>query len=122
MRRVYPDSVCTRPYGLSVALSECPSCGSDFLQPLRCEAQSDDAVLVDLRCPDCHVWMQASYTRAAMRELDDRQSMLRESIIAAYESSVVEAMEALAACLGEALERDLIGADDFAPRRVARQA
>ena len=105
-----------------MALSECPSCGSDFLQPLRCEAQGDDEVLVDLRCPECHVWMQASYTRAAMRELDERQSALRQSILSAYEHSVAEAMEALAACLGAALERDLIGADDFAPRRVARQA
>jgi hypothetical protein len=105
-----------------VALSECPSCGSDFLQPLRCEAQGEDEVLVDLRCPECDMWMQAPYTRAAMRELDDRQSMLRESIISAYEASVAEAMEALAACLGTALERDLIGADDFAPRHVPRLA
>ena len=105
-----------------MALSECPNCGSDFLQPLRCEAAGEDEVLVDLRCPECHVWMQASYTRAAMRALDDRQTMLRESIVNAYEASVAEAMESLAACLGAALELDLIGADDFAPRRVARSA
>jgi hypothetical protein len=102
-----------------VGLSECPSCGSDLLQPLRCEAQEDDGdeVLVDLRCPECHVWLQVPYTRAAMRELDERQSELRQSIVTEYERSVAEAMEALAACLGAALELDLIGADDFAPRR-----
>jgi len=32
---------------------------------------------------------------------------------------VTENMEALAACLGPALDRDLIGADDFAPRPAA---
>jgi hypothetical protein len=55
-----------------------------------------------------------------MAELDRRQSEWREEIVAAYERSVTESMEALAACLVPALDRDLIGADDFAPpRRVA---
>ena len=77
---------------------------------------------MDLRCPECQVWMQASYSRAAIRELDERQSELRQTILSAYERSVAEAMEALAASLGAALERDLIGADDFAPRRIAPAA
>ena len=56
-----------------------------------------------------------------MAELDRRQSEWREEIVAAYERSVTENMEALAACLVPALEGDLIGADDFAlpPRRAA---
>jgi hypothetical protein len=66
--------------------------------------------------------MQVPYTRASMRELDERQTAWREMILAAYEHSVSEAMEALAASLVAALERDLIGADDFAPRRVPRPA
>jgi hypothetical protein len=32
---------------------------------------------------------------------------------------VVESMEALAVCFEQALELDLVGADDFAPRRAA---
>ena len=60
--------------------------------------------------------MQVPYTRAAMRELDARQSEWRQTILTAYELSVSEAMEELAACLAAALERDLIGPDDFAPR------
>jgi uncharacterized protein YbbK (DUF523 family) len=103
-----------------MALSACPSCGSSLLQPLRCEAQGDDGVLVDMRCPECLTWLQAPYSRADMAELDRRQSEWREEIVAAYERSVTESMEALAACLVPALDRDLIGADDFAPpRRVA---
>jgi threonine synthase len=103
-----------------VALSECPSCGSDFLQPLRCEAQGEEDVLVDMRCPECMTHLQAPYSRADMAELDRRQSEWRDEIVAAYERSVAESMEALAACLVPALAQDLIGADDFAPRRLAR--
>jgi hypothetical protein len=103
-----------------MALSTCPSCGSGFLQPLRCEPQGDEQdVLVDMRCPECMTHLKAPYTRADMAELDRRQSEWREEIVAAYERSVTENMEALAACLVPALDRDLIGADDFAPRPAA---
>ena len=102
-----------------MALSACPSCDSEFLQPLRCEPQDDDEVLVELRCPECMTHLQAAFSRADMAELDRRQSEWRDEIVAAYERSVTESMEALAACLVPALEDDLIGADDFAPRRAA---
>jgi hypothetical protein len=105
-----------------VALSACPSCGSGFLQPLRCEAQGESEVLVDLRCPECMTHLKARFSRADMAELDRRQSEWRDEIVAAYERSVAESMEALVACLVPALAQDLIGADDFAPRRLARAA
>lgn len=95
----------------------CPSCGSQFLQPLRCEAKSADVVMVELRCSDCMTWLKAPHTRADMRELDRRQAEFRAEIVASYERSVAESMAALAACFGPALELDLVGADDFAPRR-----
>jgi hypothetical protein len=89
------------------------------LQPLRCEPQDDDEVLVELRCPDCMTHLHAAFSRADMAELDRLQTEWRDAILAAYERSVTESMEALAACLVPALEGDLIGADDFAPRRAA---
>ena len=98
-----------------MALSACPSCGSSFLQPLRCEPQGEADVLVDLRCPECMTHLQAPFSRADMAELDRRQSEWRDEIVAAYERSVTESMEALAGCLVPALAQDLIGADDFAP-------
>ena len=97
-----------------MALSACPSCGSSFLQPLRCEPQGDADVLVDLRCPECMTHLQAPFTRADMAELDRRQGEWRQEIVEAYERSVTASMEALAACLVPALAQDLIGADDFA--------
>ena len=102
--------------------TECPSCGSAFLQPGRCEARAGDDVQVELRCSDCHVRLRLRLSRADMRELDRRQADFRAALVRAYERSVAESMEALAACLGEALALDLVTADDFAPRRLPRAA
>jgi hypothetical protein len=74
-------------------------------------------VAVELRCGECGSWVTEACTRAEVRELDQRQAEWRQLIIAAYERSVAETMDALATCLGAALALDLIGADDFAPRR-----
>ena len=76
-------------------------------------------MLVDLRCPDCFMWLQECCSRVALAELDKRQAAWREKLVVAYERSVAESMEALAVCFGQALELDLVGADDFAPRRAA---
>ena len=100
-------------------MSLCPSCGSRLLQPLRSRPAADGDMLVDLRCPECFMWMQECCTRGELAELDGQQAAWRELLVGAYERSVTESMEALALCLGAALELDLIGADDFAPRRAA---
>ena len=104
-----------RTFGHVTALSVCPSCGSDLVQPLRSEPQADGEVLVELRCPECFTFMQASHTEAEMAELDRRQNESREQIVSAYEQSVAENMATLANDLHEALERDLVGPDDFTP-------
>jgi predicted amidophosphoribosyltransferase len=104
-----------------VAPTDCPSCGSSFLQPLRCEAKGDEAVLVELRCAECGDWLSEPFTRAEVRELDQHQAALRQELLEAYERSVAESMIALASLFGAALALDLIGADDFAPRSAARR-
>jgi hypothetical protein len=105
-----------------VALEACPRCGSGLIQPLRQHPRGSGAVLVDLRCPECQTWMQRECTQADIRELDRRQSASRAALVHAYERSVSESMEALAECLGRALQLDLVGADDFAPPRPLRRA
>jgi hypothetical protein len=90
---------------------------------MRCEASDDDAsIQVSLRCSDCMTVLEVPLTRAEMEELDRCQAEWREQIVAAYERSVSESMEALAAILGPALENDLVGADDFATPRPRRPA
>ena len=54
-------------------------------------------MLVDLRCSDCMTWLQVPLSREDMAELDRCQAAWRDEIVAAYERSVSESMEALAA-------------------------
>ena len=91
------------------------------MQPLRTEKQKGGDLLVEMRCPECFVVMQACHTAEEMADLDKRQSASREQIVAAYEQSVAESMEHLAETMAEAFARDLLGPDDFAPplRRAA---
>jgi hypothetical protein len=89
---------------------------------MRCEVSGEDLVCVSLRCSDCMTWLEVPFTREEMEELDRCQAEWRDEIVAAYERSVSESMEALAAVLGPALERDLLGADDFATPRPRRRA
>ena len=100
-------------------ISLCPSCGSALLQPLRSRPGSDGGMIVDLRCPECFTWLQECCSALDLSELDKRQAASREVLVDAYERSVTESMEALADCLRMALALDLVGADDFAPRRTA---
>jgi hypothetical protein len=79
-------------------------------------------MVVDLRCSECAHRLSVTCTRAQVRELDRLQAQWREAIVAAYERSVADTMDALATCLGAAFALDLIGPDDFAPRRFARPA
>ena len=103
------------------SLPTCPGCGSDLVQPLRSEKRKDGELLVELRCPECFVVMQACHTAAEMKALDASQTASRAQIVAAYEETVAEAMTILADTLAEAFARDLVGPDDFAPplRRAA---
>ncbi len=89
---------------------------------MRCEAEGDDEVLVELRCSECMAWLQVRLSRADSRELDRRQADFRAALVSAYQRSVKESMETLADCFAEALALDLVSADDFAPRRVPRAA
>lgn len=99
------------------ALSVCPSCGSDLVQPLRWKDRADGDVLVELRCPECLIITQACHSQQDLEQLDRLQSRSRDVIRAAYEQSVLESMSNLAARMGDALDRDLIGPDDFTPPR-----
>ena len=70
---------------------------------------------VDLRCSDCMTLLQVPFTREEMEELDRCQAEWRDEIVAAYERSVSESMEALAAMPRARARARPLGADDFAP-------
>jgi hypothetical protein len=102
-------------------LDACPSCRSELIQPLRSWAQPD-GMHVEIRCPECFAWVEASCTRRELVELDRRQAASRQVLLHAYERCVAESMEALGECLGAAFALDLIDADDFARRPAAARA
>ena len=104
------------------AFASCPGCGSALLQPLRSRPGDAGEMVVELRCPECHAWLQACCSRVELAELDKRQAATRELIVDAYERSVAESMEALVDCLTAALARDLVTADDFRPGARSRAA
>jgi len=87
-----------------------------LLQPLRWEQLPGGDFEVRLRCPNCETCFKVIHTPAAMRELDLRQTEGRDRLVAAYEEMVSESMKALATSLAAAFTRDLLTADDFAPR------
>jgi hypothetical protein len=99
-------------------LPACPACRSTLLQPQRRRSDQAPSVTVDLRCAECSAWTRGSYSASELVHLDRQQVEGRLALLQVYERCVSESMEALAQCLAVALERDLVGADDFAPRRA----
>lgn len=75
--------------------------------------------MVELRCAECGTWTEAAFTQTELKALDRAHGAGRTELLHAYERCVNESMEALAHCFGIALAQDLVGADDFAPRRSA---
>jgi len=100
------------------ALRACPGCGSRLIQPLRSEQGPHGSTTVELRCPECFAILRGSFSEQDVAALDRAQIAARATLVTAYERCVTESMEALADCLAEALALDLVGADDFAPRRL----
>ncbi len=88
---------------------------------MRWEQRADGEVLIELRCPECLVLSQVCRSATEMAELDRRQAETRARLVDAYEATVAENMALLADNLAEALRRDLVGADDFAPRPERRR-
>ena len=75
--------------------------------------------MLDVRCPECQMWMQLTVGVEEAAALDRHQADARRELVDSYHRSVVENMESLAFCLHIALDRDLLSADDFAPPRAA---
>lgn len=114
-----PDpSAVRRSVRLIPTPNACPSCRSDLVQPLRWEALPSGDLEVRLRCPECETCFRVIRSPAAMRELDLGHVAARERLVDAHERMVSESMEALADALTAAFARDLLTADDFAPRHA----
>lgn len=117
LARLVPVPRSVRPRLLD--LSECPHCGSNYVQPTEGRALPDGKVSLTLRCPDCTTWMSGTFSADRVRELDRQLSLGRAALRASYEKTVRVNMAAELRSLAAALSRDLIGADDFSSLRGA---
>lgn len=97
--------------------ARCPACASSLLHPQRLRSEGGRLTL-DLRCAECGRWSEGVVSRCELEALERDRAAGRRELLRAYDRCVAESMEALAECLAVALERDLVGPDDFAPRRA----
>lgn len=97
------------------ALCECVYCGSRLVHATETRTLPGDAVWASLRCPDCQRWRTGRFATSRLRELDGVVAAGRAELRTLHERAVRENMYAELSSLREALRRDLVGADDFAP-------
>jgi hypothetical protein len=107
--RLPPMSRITTSQGLHV----CPSCSSQFVQPVEWEPVDDEAWSVLLRCPECEVFQAGVYTQAELDaydlELDRGEALLR----VAYLQLSTENMAAEIDTFAHALEAGAVLPEDF---------
>jgi hypothetical protein len=97
----------------STGLESCLVCGRDFVSMVRCTRTGAGSWWLLLRCGDCGTWHEtvacdhdvASLQRAIKRGLDLLADTVRYLDL--------ERMGSQAEAFSQALELDLIGADDF---------
>ena len=95
----------------------CPACRSTLLHPHRLRPGQSPTRTLDLRCAECSAWTLNACSAQDLARLDAEQHAGRRALVQAYERCVSESMESLGERLGVALQRGLVGPDDFAPRR-----
>jgi hypothetical protein len=102
-------------------LCECPHCSSRYVHPIHWQAQPDGAIALRLRCPECQVAMEGTFPASRVRELDRELAAGRAAVRDCYDRTVRRHMYQELQFLRNALARDLISADDFAPRTTPKQ-
>lgn len=104
----------------ATGLWECPDCRSRYVQPVEWDVIPDGRVALQLRCPECLTFRNGIYEAEAVRELDRVLVRGRSELRAIYGRVLRDNMYRELAALSRALELDLIGPDDFLPRRRYR--
>src|SRR3954453_19508418 len=97
-------------------LCECPHCASRHVHPTQWQGQPHGALAPHPRCPECLALLEGTFPAARVRELDRELATGRALVRDAYERVVRRHMYQELQALRNALARDLIGPDDFAPR------
>ena len=98
--------------------SNCANCGSGLLQLEAWKEGREGGMTLRLRCPECFVRIVGEFDAGQVARLDQALTEARLELMAIYQATVCENIGHEATLMSQALALDLIGADDFAARRV----
>ena len=96
-------------------LERCPGCGRDAVHPVWWEALDEEHWWIALRCGSCGARSEQLVTNAVAARFDRDLDRAQAEIVDEAKRMSLEIMSTEADALAVALERDLIGVDDFAP-------
>jgi hypothetical protein len=94
-------------------LQYCFTCESDSVHPVEWEPFGDSHWWMLLRCGACGAHSEGLVADAAAQRFDRDLDAAQDEIVRAADRLGLEILAAQAESLAVALERDLIGADDF---------
>lgn len=97
----------------TTGLEFCLVCRRDFVSMVRCTKADGDSWWLLLRCGDCGTWHETSARDDAVAALHRAIARGRRSVAAGARLLDLERMGTQAEAFAQALELDLIDADDF---------
>jgi hypothetical protein len=95
-------------------LQHCRGCGSHSVHPVEWEPFGETHWWILLRCGACGERGEGLVANDAAQRFDHELDEAQDEMVRAADRLGLEIMSAQAETLAVALERDLIGADDFA--------
>jgi hypothetical protein len=95
-------------------LQRCRECGAASVHPVEWESFGDAHWWMGLRCGACWNWAEVLVDDDAAQRFDRALDLAQYQMGLAADRLRLEGMSAQADRLAVALDRDLIGADDFA--------
>ena len=95
-------------------LQHCRACEADLVYPVEWEPFGDAHWWILLRCGACAAQAEVLVANAVAQRFDRELDLAQDEIVRAADRLGLEIMSEQAERLAVALERDLIGADDFA--------
>jgi len=94
-------------------LELCLECERDFVSVVRCTNAGDDSWWLLLRCGGCGTWHETFARGDALRELRRVTAQTLKALAEWVQRLDLDRMSWQVEAFSQALERDLIDADDF---------
>jgi hypothetical protein len=97
----------------TTGLEFCLVCRRDFVSVVRCTNAGDDSWWLLLHCGGCGTWHETFARGSALRALRQATAQSLETIAEGLKCLDLERMSGQVEAFSQALELDLIDADDF---------